>query len=102
MAQFVLVANGISSEDFEKAMAIKIRAGGKVSFVPQVVQGQHGVTTHGMSSAKVAPQNPNSQEEVLNVVRFEWDQSGEEFGAEIVRALAGHRHQQEHRHEPAA
>jgi hypothetical protein len=37
MAQFVLVASGISAEHFEKAMEVKIRSGGKVSFVPKLV-----------------------------------------------------------------
>lgn len=97
MAQFVLVASGISSEHFEKAMEIKIRSREKVSFVPQAGQ-QHGVVTHGMLSVKTG------NVELLNTVRFEWDQSGEEFGAEIVHALAGHQyqHQHEQRHEPAA
>jgi hypothetical protein len=97
MAQFVLVASGISSENFEKAMEVKIRSGGKVSFVPQTVN-QNGAHTMGMSSAK-----PNANgSEVLNIVRFEWGHDGEEFGAELVRALAGHHHQHEQRHEPAA
>jgi hypothetical protein len=100
MSQFVLVANGISSEDFEKAMEVKIRSGGKISFLPQQVQGQHGVTTQSMSSVKASP----AALEVLNSVRFEWAHDGEEFGAEIVRVLAGHRHQHEEhqRREPAA
>jgi hypothetical protein len=99
MAQFVLVASGISTVDFEKAMEVKIRSDGKISFLPQAVQSQHAVTTQGMSSVKTAQQN---SPEILNAVRFEWDQTGEEFGAELVRVLAGHRHHHEQQREPAA
>jgi len=100
MAQFVLVASGISSENFEKAIEAKIRSGGKISFIPQASQ-QHSVNTQSMSTTKVNPQQPNSPD-LLHSVRFEWAQDGEEFGAEIVRVLAGHRHQHEQQHEPAA
>ena len=95
MAQFALIASGVSTEHFEKAMEVKIRSGGKVSFVPQVAQ-QNGAITHGMSSIK------NGNADVLNTIRFEWTQDGEEFGAEIVRALAGQHHRQERSHETAA
>jgi hypothetical protein len=97
MSQFVLVANGISSEHFEKAMEIKIRSGVRVSFIPQPSQ-QLGVNTQSMSSVKANPAAP----EILNSIRFEWDHAGEEFGAEIVRALAGHHQQHAQQHEPAA
>ena len=99
MAQFILVANGVSNADFEKAFEVKLKAGGKINFLPQPVQqGQgSGVASTGLNSVK-----PPNAPEVLNGVRFEWDQTGEEFGAEIVRALAGHRHHQEQRREPAA
>ena len=100
MSQFILVANGISNENFEKAMEEKIRSGGKVTFVPQHGN-QHGVTTGGMSSTKQNPQTPNGPD-VLNMVRFEWTHDGEEFGAEIARTLAGHDRHQEQQHEPAA
>jgi len=84
MAQFVLVANGASNVDFEKAMEVKIKSAGKVKFVPQAVgqgaTGGHNVVTGSMNSAN----------EILSSVRFEWDQSGHQFGAEIVNALAGH------------
>ena len=81
-------------------MEIKIRSDRKVSFVPQHGS-QYGVTTTGMASVAPTPQNPNAPE-VINTVRFEWNQDGEEFGAEIVRALAGHHRQHEKQHEPAA
>ena len=102
MAQFVLVASGITNENFEKAMEVKIRSAGAITFVPQQ-SNQHGVNAAGMSSVKVNPQQPTSAD-VLNMVRFEWNHDGEEFGAEIVRVLAGHHHnrEEEHRHEPAA
>jgi hypothetical protein len=100
MSQFVLVAGGISNENFEKAMEVKIRSSGKITFVPQHGN-QHGVTTTGMTSTKVNPQQPTGAD-VINMVRFEWNHDGEEFGAEIVRALAGHYHQREQQHEPAA
>jgi len=95
MAHFVLVANGISSENFEKAMEVKILAAGRISFIPQPAQ-QHGVNTQSMSSARANPNAP----EILNSVRFEWDHEGEELGAELARALAGHRQHQKV-HEPA-
>jgi len=98
MAQFVLVTSGVTHADFEKAMEIKNRAQEKVTFIPQN-SNNHGVQTQGMYSAKA---NPNAKEELLNLVRFEWNQAGAEFGAEIVKVLAGHHRQQEEQHEPAA
>jgi len=50
-----------------------------------------------MYSAKA---NPSPKEELLNFVRFEWNQAGAEIGAEIVKVLAGHHRQQEEEHEP--
>jgi hypothetical protein len=88
MPNFVFVASGISNERFEKSMEVKIKSGDAVKFVPQGNQ-QHngGIVSPGMSSAKAAATTP----EVLNNVRFEWDQAGAEFGAEIVLVLAGKR-----------
>jgi hypothetical protein len=37
----------------------------------------------------------NPQNGLLSNVRFEWDQTGFEFGSEIVKALAGHHRQNE-------
>ena len=96
MAQFVLVTSGVTHADFEKAMEIKIRAQDKVIFIPQN-SNNHGVENQGMYSAKGSP---SAKEELLNLVRFEWDQAGAEFGAEIVKVLAGHHRQQEEEHEP--
>jgi hypothetical protein len=79
MTQFILVANGITNENFEKAMEVKIRAAAKITFVPQGAS-QHGATTQSMSSAKPAS---NAPAEVLNSVRFEWTHDGEELGAEF-------------------
>ena len=98
MAQFVLVASGVTHADFEKAMEIKIRAQQKVLFIPQNSDNQ-GVQSQGMYSAKP---NPGAKEELLNFVRFEWNQAGAEFGAEIVKVLAGHHRQEAEQHEPAA
>ena len=98
MAQFVLVASGVTDADFEKAMEIKIRAQQKVLFVPQNSDNQ-GVQSQGMYSAKP---NPGAKQELLNFVRFEWNQAGAEFGAEIVKVLAGHHRQEAEQHEPAA
>ena len=99
MAQFILVANGVTNENFEKAMEVKIRSGAKITFVPQHSQ-QHGVTSSGMSSTKGGSQQATA--DLLNTIRFEWNRDGEEFGAELVRVLAGHRKEEETRHEPAA
>ena len=99
MAQFVFVASSISNEDFEMAMEAKTRSGSAVKFVPQGQTQISGVASPGMSAAK--PQNSTGVE-VLHNVRFEWDQNGAEFGAEIVRVMAGHHHKQEQQHEPAA
>ncbi len=89
MAQFVLVASGVSTVDFEKAMEVKIKSHEKVRFVPQGVPGNQGnPSSPSMSSAKAG------NAEVLNNIRFEWDHEGHTFGAEIVSVLAGH-----HRHE---
>ena len=96
MAQFVLVTSGVTHADFEKAMEIKIRAQEKVIFIPQN-SNNHGVQNQGMYSARA---NPSAKEELLNLVRFEWNQAGAEFGAEIVKVLAGHHRQQEEEHEP--
>jgi hypothetical protein len=98
MAQFVLITSGVTDADFEKAMEIKIRAQEKVLFVPQNSD-HHGVQSLGMYSAKP---NPSAKEELLNLVRFEWNQAGAEFGAEIVRVLAGHQRQEAEQHERAA
>ena len=98
MAQFVLITSGVTDADFEKAMEIKIRAQEKVLFVPQNSD-HHGVQSLGMYSAKP---NPSAKEELLNFVRFEWNQAGAEFGAEIVRVLAGHQRQEAEQHERAA
>jgi hypothetical protein len=100
MAQFVFVANGISNEHFETAMEVKIKSGSAVRFVPQGSQGHGaGVNSPGMSSVK--SQNGSGPDQLQNV-RFEWDLNGAGFGAEIVRVLAGHRHNQEVPREPAA
>ena len=98
MAQFVLVASGVTDADFEKAMEIKIRAGQKVLFVPQNSDNQ-GVQSQGMYSARP---NPGAKQELLNFVRFEWNQDGAEFGSEIVKLLAGYHCQDAEQHEPAA
>jgi len=91
MAQFVLVANGITNVQFEKAMEIKIQSGSKVSLVPQPTN-NNGVQTQSMNSSKLKP----DAEELLSIVRFEWNEHGAEFGAKIVHALAHH-----HQPEPA-
>ena len=98
MAQFVLITSGVTDADFEKAMEIKIRAQQKVVFVPQNSDNQ-GVQSQGMYSAKP---NPGAIQELLNLVRFEWNQDGAEFGAEIVKLLAGRRRQEEAEYVPAA
>ena len=98
MAQFVLITSGVTDADFEKAMEIKIRAQDKVIFIPQN-SNNHGVENQGMYSARA---NPSAKEELLNFVRFEWNQAGAEFGAEIVRVLAGHQRQEAEQHERAA
>ena len=98
MAQFALVTSGVTHADFEKAMEIKIRAQDKVLFIPQNAN-NHGVHSEGMYSAKP---NSSAKEELLNFVRFEWDQAGAEFGAEIVKVLAGRERHQAEQHEPAA
>ena len=99
MPQFVFVASGISNEHFEIAMDVKIKSRDTVKFVPQGnPQHNGGVISPGMSSAKI----PANAPELLHNVRFEWDQNGAEFGAEIVRVLAGHHRKQEQRNEPAA
>src|ERR1700730_1420226 len=101
MAQFVLVGNGVTNEAFEKAMEIKIHSKDKVKFVPQgSPNNQGGISVSSPAMASVKP-SPNAQEH-LNSVRFEWDQEGHEFGAEIVGALAGHHRRHEEQREPAA
>ena len=98
MAQFVLVTSGVTDADFEKAMEIKVHAQEKVLFVPQNCD-NHGVQSQGMYSAKP---HPSGKGELLNFVRFEWNQARAEFGAEIVKALAGQHRQEAEQHEPAA
>jgi hypothetical protein len=88
MAQFVLVSSGIGNSQFEKSMEIMNRSDGRVRFVPQAVQNQNGVTTPGMSSHKPVDQAPDQAGEILNAVRFEWTESGADFGSEIVKVLA--------------
>ncbi len=87
MPQFVFISSGVTNVQFEKAMEIKIKSDGKVSFVPQQ-SNSHGVGTGSMSSSKASQQ---AKEETLDSVRFEWTEAGAEFGAEIVKALA-HQH----------
>ncbi len=88
MAQFVIVASGVSNVQFEKAMEIKIKAGNKVNFVPQGAQ-QGQTLGGGVGSSPMASTKPTqTAQDQLNNVRFEWQESGAEFGAEIVRALA--------------
>ena len=99
MAQFVFVASGISNEHFEKAMEVKIKSVNAIRFVPQGHQAG-GISSPGMSS--VRPQNGPAGPDLLQNVRFEWDQDGAEFGAEIVRVLAGRDRKQEQQHEPAS
>jgi hypothetical protein len=83
MAQFVLVASGVTASQFEKAIEIKIESAGKVSLIPQAVN-QHGAQTQSMNTTR---ENANA-EEILHVVRLEWTEAGAEFGARIVKALA--------------
>jgi hypothetical protein len=94
MAQFVLVANGITNVQFEKAMEIKIRSGNKVAFVPQGAQQGQG-QSHGVGSGAMTSTKQQNAEDLLTGVRFEWPELGAEFGADIVRALAGHHHPEE-------
>jgi hypothetical protein len=101
MANFVFVASGVSNERFEKAMEVKIKAGDLVKFLPQGhPQNQGGITSPGMTSSKLQTQ-PNGPD-VLTNVRFEWDQAGAEFGAEIALVLAGKVAKQEQKNEAAA
>jgi hypothetical protein len=88
MAQFVLVSSGISNAQFEKSMEIMNRSDGKITFVPQAIRDQNGVTTPGMSSHKATADAPAQEGEILNTVRFEWTESGADFGSEIVKVLA--------------
>ena len=83
MAQFIFVANGITIAQFEKAIGIQVEANGKVSFVPQA-NSQNNVNTNSMTSGKLKSDAP----ETLQIVRFEWADSGSDFGAEIVKILA--------------
>jgi hypothetical protein len=91
MAQFVLVANGVSNVDFERALAIANNPASKVTFTPQPVQAPPatpGVSSPGLTSVPTQPQ-PGAAH-VLNGVRFEWDSTSYVLGAQIVNALAGH------------
>ena len=88
MAQFVLVSSGISNSQFEKSMEILNKSAGKVTFVPQAIQNQNGVTTPGMSSHKITAPAPDQEVDILNAVRFEWTESGADFGSEIVKVQA--------------
>ena len=83
MAQFVLVMSGVTNEQFDRAFDIKNKAGDKVRFVPQQSH-DHNVTTSGMSSGKQA----QNAKETIQLLRFEWDNSGAEFEAEIIKAVA--------------
>jgi hypothetical protein len=38
-----------------------------------------------MSSHKTTAETPAREEDILNAVRFEWNESGADFGSEIVR-----------------
>jgi hypothetical protein len=99
MPQFVLVANGVTSAQFEKALEVKIRSGSAVSFIPQAMLQQiptsQGVSSLGMATGQIRPIQSKPPEEVLNGVRFEWGENASEFGSEIVKMLA-------QKHEPAA
>lgn len=87
MTQFVFFATQVTNAQFEKAFEIKVKAGELVVFLPQGGS-QHGITSPGMQAVKSPqPLGKPALDTLLNV-RFEWDEKGAEFGAEIVRALA--------------
>jgi plastocyanin len=75
--------SGVSNQQFDHAFDIKNKAGDKVKFVPQQSH-EHSVQTPGMSSAKLSQQ----AKETPQAVRFEWDNPGAEFGAEIIKTVA--------------
>lgn len=84
MAQFTLVASEVSGPNFQKAMDVVNKSGGRLVFVPQQTS-QHGIQTQSMSSGKA---NPNAQETYQNI-RFEWQHDAADLGAELTKALAG-------------
>ena len=82
MAQFVLVANGVSGAQLQRAMEVVNKSGNKLNFVPQQTT-QHGITSGSMSSHREA----NKPEEYSHA-RFEWQHDAADLGAEIIKALA--------------
>ena len=92
MSVFVLVVNDVSTTNFEKAIEVQIRSAGKIKFIPQGY-GQPG--SQGANGVANGPMQAHPQSGLLSNVRFEWDQSGFEFGSDIVKALAGHHRQHE-------
>ena len=84
MAQFILVATGVSGSQFQKAMEVVNKSKGKLSLVPQQTA-NHGITSPGMSSTR--PNNPGTEETYQNI-RFEWQHDAADLGAEVIQALA--------------
>jgi len=84
MAQFILVVDGISGAQLQKAMEVVNKSGDKLNLVPQASSGNQ-VQTPSMSSHK--ENKPNALEQ-YNHVRFEWNHEAAQLGAEIIQALA--------------
>jgi hypothetical protein len=83
MSQFVLVASGVTPEQFQKAIELRVAAKDSIRHVPQG-SNSNGVTTQAMTSAK-----PEDKPETYRNVRFEWDDDGAIIATEIMKALAG-------------
>ncbi len=90
MSHFILVSNGVTSAQFEKALEVQIKSKGAVTFTPQPMAQNspinNGVSSNGMVSQKI--NTGKGVEDIQNGVRFEWDEGGAHFGSEIVRLLA--------------
>lgn len=84
MATFVMVINQITSEQFEKMIAIQVKSGDKIKFVPQPTN-NHAVTTQQFTSSvqNVNRSGQTVQEQVYANVRLEWTDDGAKFAREI-------------------
>jgi hypothetical protein len=80
LAQFILVSNGINGIQFQKAMEVVNKSGGKISLIPQNSQ-SGSVNSPGMSSNKAG------NTEIYNQVRFEWDHTSTDLAIELLTAL---------------
>jgi len=84
MAQFVMVINQITSEQFNQLIAIQVKSEDKIKFTPQSTN-SFGVTTSAfVSQVQIVNKNGKQmQEQIYNNVRLEWTDEAAHFAREV-------------------